>query len=71
MLLGNEHKIIDFALQQWLHKHTTMVRYIYIACLVPYLGPVLCRTKVNFVCLGINVLSLEQIKIYNAGSNIN
>jgi hypothetical protein len=41
MLLGNEHKITDYPLWQWLHAHTTMLRYMYNASLIPYLVPVL------------------------------
>jgi len=29
--------IITFPLQQWLHGHTSMLRYSYIACLVEYI----------------------------------
>ena len=34
MLLGNEHGIIEFPLQQWLRERAAMSHYTYIACFV-------------------------------------
>jgi len=34
MLLGNEHGIIAFHLQQWLRERSTLLNYTHITCLV-------------------------------------
>jgi len=34
MLLGNEHGIIAFHLQQWLCERSTLLNYMSITCLV-------------------------------------